>query len=68
MHAFLNHVTRQQKIRNPLFDRILVLAAPANQFATLHARLHQQRVQILKRLRRLVVVRHQDFRFGCFLW
>jgi hypothetical protein len=68
MHAFLNHMTRQQKVRNPLFDRILVLAAPTNQFATLHARLHQQRVQILKRLRRLVVVRHQNFRLGCFLW
>ena len=63
-----NHVTRQQKVRNPLLDRILVLAAATHQLATLYARLHQQCVQILESLRRLVVVRHQNFGFGRLFW
>ena len=61
-------MTRQQKVRNPLLDRILVLAAATHQLATLHARLHQKRVQILESLSRLVVVRHQNFGFGRLFW
>jgi hypothetical protein len=61
-------MTRQQEIRNPLLDRILVLAAPANQLATLHASLHEKRVQILQSLRRLVVVGHQNFGLGDYVW
>jgi hypothetical protein len=63
-----NHMTRQQEIRNPLLDSILVLAAPANQLATLHAGLHEKRVQILQSLRRLVVVGHQNFGLGDHVW
>jgi hypothetical protein len=67
-HSHSNHMTRQQEIRNPLLDRILVLAAPANQLATLHTGLHEKRVQILQSLRRLVVVCHQDFSLGDHVW
>lgn len=45
-----------------------MLAAAANQLATLHASLHQKRVQILQSLRRLIVVRHQDFGLGNYVW
>ena len=61
-------MTRQQEIRNPLLDRVLMLAAPANQLATLHASLHEKRVQILQSLRRLVIVRHQNFGLGDHIW
>lgn len=63
-----NHVTRQQKVRNTLLDRILVLAAATNQLATLHARLHQKRVQVLESLRRLVVFRDQNLGLGRLFW
>ena len=63
-----NHVTRQQKVRNAFLDRVLVLAAAAHQLATLHARLHQKRVQVLESLRRLVVVRHQNLGFRRLFW
>jgi hypothetical protein len=63
-----NHVTRQQKVRNTLLDRVLVLAAATHQLATLHARLHQKRVQVLESLRRLVVFRDQNFGFGRLFW
>jgi hypothetical protein len=61
-------MTRQQEIRNPLLDRILVLAAPTNQLATLHASLHKKRVQILQSLRRLIVVCHQNFGLRDHVW
>jgi hypothetical protein len=61
-------VTRQQEIRNPLLDRILVLAASTDQLATLHASLHEKRVQILQSLRRLVVVGHQNLGLGDYVW
>lgn len=57
-----NHVARQQKVRNPLLNRILVLAAAADQLAVLHVHLHQQRVQVLQRLRRLALFRHEILR------
>ena len=63
-----NHVTRQQKVRNALLDRVLVLAAATHQLATLHARLHQKCVQVLESLRRLVVLRDQNLGFGRLLW
>lgn len=61
-------MTRQQEIRNPLLHSILVLAAPANQLPTLHARLHEKRMQVLESLRGLALVRHQIVRFGCGFW
>jgi hypothetical protein len=61
-------MARQQEIRNPLLDRVLMLAAPADQLATLHASLHEKRVQILQSLRRLVVVRHQNFGLRDHFW
>lgn len=63
-----NHVTRQQKVRNALLDRVLVLAAATHQLATLHARLHQKRVQVLESLRRLVVFRNQNLGLGRLFW
>lgn len=45
-------MTRQQEIRDPLLDGILVLTVAAHQRAVRDARLHQQRVQVLEQLGR----------------
>jgi hypothetical protein len=45
-----------------------VLAASTDQLATLHTGLHEKRVQILQSLRRLVVVGHQNFGLGDYVW
>jgi hypothetical protein len=53
-HAAISHqVRRQQEVRNPLLDRILVPAMPTHQLALGHGRLHEHVVQILERLRGL---------------
>ena len=51
----LHHMARQQKIRNPLLDRILMPTSATSQFATLDTRLHEQLMQVLERLRRRAV-------------
>lgn len=61
-------MTGQQEIRNALLDSIFVLAAPADQFATLHTSLHEKRVQILQSLRGLVVVGHQNVGLRDHVW
>lgn len=61
-------MTRQQEIRNSLLDGILMLTAAADQLAALHARIHEQRVQILQRLRRLAFLRHQVVWFRRWGW
>lgn len=63
-----HHVTWKQEIRNPILDRILMLAVPANQLPIRNARLHQQRMQILERLGRLAVGIVQVLRTGGFCW
>ena len=51
---------REQKISNPLLDRIRMPTLPALQLATRNTRLHEQRVQILHRLRGLAILCRQS--------
>lgn len=46
---------RQQEIRNPLLDRILMPTAPTHELAFLYTRLQQHAVQIFRRLARLLL-------------
>ena len=61
----LHQMPRQQEIRNPLFDRILVPAAPAHQLALLYARFQQHAVQVFRRLAGLLV-HLRTGRCGCY--
>lgn len=53
-HSLLRsyQMPRQQEIRNPLFHRILMPAAPAHKLALLYTRLQQHTMQIHRRLTR----------------
>lgn len=48
-------MSRQQKVRNPLFDCILMPTAPTHQLSLLYARLEEYAVEILGRLAWLFV-------------
>lgn len=61
-------MTRQQKIRNPLLNSILMSTIPTLQPPLRNPRLHQQRMQIPQNLRRLSIFILQFFRRGCLCW
>jgi hypothetical protein len=63
-----DHMTRQQKIRDPLLNRILMPTIPTHQFPTRNTRLHQQRMQIPQSLRRLAIRSHQTISLWNFVW
>lgn len=61
-------MTGQEEVGNALLDSVFVLAAAAHQLATLHAGLHEKRVQVLERLRRLTLLSHHIIGFRCSFW